>query len=98
VWLFHDASWQQHFRLCILAFDTAHREKNGTGILASYFFDVYMCRDSKLTWLFIPFQPLYTNEKCFLTNITYDTRFARSNFYLCRLHNANGFAFSTAIK
>ena len=34
----------------------------------------------KINMAFIPFQPLYTNEKYFITNIAYDTRFARSKF------------------
>jgi len=41
---------------------------------------------------------LHKRKKCFLTNIAYDIRFGRSNFCLYRLHNANGFAFPTAIK
>jgi hypothetical protein len=41
------ATQEIHSRLCVLAFDTAH-PKNGTGILASYFFDVYICHVAKL--------------------------------------------------
>ncbi|MGN6264482.1 MAG: hypothetical protein ACTHM5_02360 [Ginsengibacter sp.] len=33
MWLFHDASWQQYFRLCILAVDPAD-------VVAVYFFGV----------------------------------------------------------
>jgi len=72
--------------------------KNETGILASYFFDVYICRDSKLTWLLFPFSLFTQTKNVFLLTSHTIPVSPGANFYLCRLHNANGFAFSTAIK
>jgi hypothetical protein len=41
VWLFRDASWRQHFRLCIPGFDHAH-------VVASDFFGMDIWRQVKL--------------------------------------------------
>jgi len=41
VWLLRDASWQQHFRLGIFAFDGSH-------VFASDFFGVDICHWTKL--------------------------------------------------